>query len=156
MCGNQKKTRKKKTVRTKRKKTINAKIKLQDWWLLCCLNTPESIRSAYSNNLRMCVYACEDVCVYVCVCACPRRHTPLSFYYMGQWLRHLSSFTPLLSQTSHIARRDGVDVGGREEGEESRGGRVTTHIICLRAAQTARPQSSISSLLTSTSNIWSK
>ena len=72
-----KRPEKKKTVRTKRKKTINAKIKLQDWWLLCCLNTPESIRSAYSNNLRMCVYACEDVCVYVCVCMSTPAHSSI-------------------------------------------------------------------------------
>lgn len=84
--------------------------------------------SIFTCNLQMC--ECAWVFVYPC------RPTPLSFYYMGQWVHHLSSFTPLLSQTSHIARRDGDDVGGRGRG----GVGVTTHIICLRAAQTAWPQ----------------
>ena len=92
-----KKRPEKKTVRAKRKKTINAKIKLQDWWLLCCLNTPESIRSAYSNNLRMCVYACEDVCVYVCVCV--HVHAGTLLYRSITWASDcaISPVSPLCS-----------------------------------------------------------
>lgn len=66
MCGNKKK-------KTKRKKIINAKIKLQDCWLLCCLNTPESIRSAYSHLTyeRVCMHVRLCMCVCVCVLVRP-------------------------------------------------------------------------------------
>lgn len=45
--------------------------------------------------LCSCLNALKDGSAHACVsvCPCPRWHTPLSFYYMGQWLHHLSGFT---------------------------------------------------------------
>lgn len=95
-------------------------------------------------NQTLSIFTCDlQMRVRTSVFEYPLRPTLLSFYYMGQWVHRLSG----LSQTSHIARGNGNDVGGA-------GGGDYTHYLSKSSSNCMATVSSISFLLTSTSNIW--
>ncbi len=85
----------------------------------------------------MCLYIC--VCVCLCVFVCVHVHAGTLLYRSITWASDcaISPVSPLCSPRRLILPGGMVLMW---EAEPGRRGRVTTHIICLRAAQIARPQ----------------
>ena len=122
---------------------------MQDCWLLCCLNTQIKPLSIFTCNLQTCVCAC------VCVCVCFQVHAGTLLYRSITWASDcaISPVSPLCSPRRLILP------GGMVLMWESRGRGGGGWLHTLSVWEQLKPHGrslSISSLLTSTSSIWSQ
>lgn len=137
MCSN-------KTVGTKHKTTTTAKMNTFLLVTLVFKHSQIKLLSIFTCNLKNCECECACRCVF---CVPTPAHSSIVLLH-GPVSAPSLQFHPLLSQTSHIARRDGDDVRGRGGG---RGVDYTHHLS--ESSSNRMATASISSLLASTSNI---
>lgn len=129
---------------------IQLEIKLMQWTSGCSVvQIPQIKRSPFSHATYKyaTVHVCESACVRLCICECVGVgvcvHASTLLYRSITWASDcaISPVSPLCSPRRLILPGGMVLMWEAEKGGgRVRRGRVTTHIICLRAAQTAWPQ----------------
>lgn len=145
MCGETQKV----MEELKERKQLLPKL-MPDGWLLCCLKHSQiKPLSIFTCNLQMCVHECWFVCVHAYVCA--HVHAGTVLYRSITWASDcaISPVSPLCSPRRLILP------GGMVLMWEAKGGGDYTHYLS-ESSSNRMAAASISSLLTSTSNIWSQ